>query len=141
MILFLYIHFIFFVWQATHEACSPAQLLQLLQPPRYPEIDASALAAQAHARVLVFVKTLSRAKCALREAASKETQERAVLQRNLVVGAAVSIALICIIVVVRNRRCGLLACAAAASAAAVAATALNIAEVPCNKGIACSFSK
>ena len=104
MIFFLCIHLIFFVWQATHEACSPAQLLQLLQPACYPEIDASALAAQAHARVLVFVKTVSRAKCALREAASEKKRERAVLQRNFVVGAAVSIALICIIVVVRNRR-------------------------------------
>ena len=104
MIFFLCIHFIFFVWQATHEACSPAQLLQLLQPACYPETDASALAAQAHARVLVFVKTVSRAKCALREAASEKKRERAVLQRNFVVGAAVSLALICIIVVVRNRR-------------------------------------
>ena len=85
MIFFLCIHFIFFVWQATHEACSPAQLLQLLQPACYPEIEASALAAQAHA-------------------ASEKKQERAVLQRNFVVGAAVSLALICIIVVVRNRR-------------------------------------
>ena len=104
MIFFLCIHFIFFVWQATHEACSPAQLLQLLQPACYPETDASALAAQAHARVLIFVKTLSRAKCALREAASEKQQQRAVLQRTLAVGAAVSLALICIIVVVRNRR-------------------------------------
>ena len=104
MIFFLCIHFICFVWQAAHEACSPAQLLQLLQPACYPETDASALAAQAHARVLIFVKTLSRAKCAVREAASEKQPERAVLQRNFVVGAAVSIALICIIVVVRNRR-------------------------------------
>jgi hypothetical protein len=104
MIFFLCIHFIYFVWQATHEACSPAQLLQLLQPACYPEIEASAVAAQAHARVLVFVKTVSRAKCALREAASEKKRERAVLQRNFVVGAVVSLALICIIVVVRNRR-------------------------------------
>ena len=104
MIFFMCIHFICFVWQATHEACSPAQLLQLLQPACYPEIDASALAAQAHARVLIFVKTLSRAKCALREAASEKQRERAVLQRNFAVGAAVSIALIGIIVVLRNRR-------------------------------------
>ena len=121
--------FISFVLQAAREACSPAQLLQLLQPACYPEIEAAALAAQAHARVLIFVKslsrakcfvreavsktharvlifvkTLSRARCALREAASKKQQERAVLQRNFVVGAAVSLALICIIVVVRNRR-------------------------------------
>ena len=93
-----------FVLQAAREACSPAQLLQLLQPACYPEIEAAALAAQAHARVLIFVKTLSRARCALREGASKKQQERAVLQRNFVVGAAVSLALICIIVVVRNRR-------------------------------------
>ncbi len=92
------------MWQATHEACSPAQLLQLLQPPCYPETDASAIAAQAHSRVLIFVKTLSRAKCALREAASEKEQERAVLRRNIAVGATVSLALIGIIVVVRNRR-------------------------------------
>jgi hypothetical protein len=104
MIFFMCIHFICFVWQAAHEACSPAQLLQLLQPACYPETDASALAAQAHARVLIFVKTLSRAKCAVREAASEKQRERAVLQRNFVVGAAVSLALIGIIVVVRNRR-------------------------------------
>ena len=104
MIFFLCIHFIFFVWQATHEACSPAQLLQLLQPACYPETDASALAAQAHARVLIFVKTLSWAKCAQREAASKKEQERTVLQRNFAVGVALSLALIGIIVVVRNRR-------------------------------------
>ena len=103
MIFFLCMHFYSLVWQATHEACSPAQLLQLLQPACYPEIDASALAAQAHARVLIFVRTLSRAKCALREAASKKTQERAVLRRNFAVGAVVGLALICI-VVVRNRR-------------------------------------
>jgi hypothetical protein len=93
-----------FVLQAAREACSPAQLLQLLQPACYPEIEASALAAQAHARVLILVKTLSRAKWALREAASKKMRERAVLQRSFVVGAAVSLTLICIIVVVRNRR-------------------------------------
>ncbi len=104
MSFFLCIHFICFVWQATREACSPAQLLQLLQPACYPETDASALAAQAHAHVLVFVKTVSRAKCAVREAASEIKRERAVLQRNFAVGAALSLALICIIVVVRNRR-------------------------------------
>ncbi len=104
MILFLCMHFHSLVWQATHEACSPAQLLQLLQPDCYPDIDASALAAQAHARVLIFVKTLSRAKCALREEASEKQQQRAVLQRTLAVGAAVSLALICIVVVARNRR-------------------------------------
>jgi hypothetical protein len=85
MIFFLCMHFYSLVWQATHEACSPAQLLQLLQPACYPETDASALAAQALA-------------------ASEKEQERAVLQRNFAVGAAVSLALICIIVVVRNRR-------------------------------------
>ncbi len=85
MIFFLCMHFYSFVWQATHEVCSPAQLLQLLQPTCYPEIDASALAAQVHA-------------------ASEKQQERAVLQRNFAVGAAVSIALIGIIVVLRNRR-------------------------------------
>ena len=78
-------HFYSLVWQATHEACSPAQLLQLLQPACYPETDASALAAQAHA-------------------ASEKQRERAALQRNFAVGAAVSLALIGIIVVVRNRR-------------------------------------
>ena len=104
MIFFLSARFYGLVRQATHEACSPAQLLQLLQPACYPETDASALAAQAHARVLIFVRTLSRAKCALREAASEKQRERAVLQRNFAVGAAVSLALICIIVVVRNRR-------------------------------------
>ena len=81
MIFFLCMHFYSLVWQATHEACSPAQLLQLLQPACYPETDASALAAQ-----------------------SEKEQERAVLQRNFAVGAAVSLALICIIVVMRNRR-------------------------------------
>ena len=129
MIFFLSARFYGLVWQATHEACSPAQLLQLLQPACYPETDASALAAQAHARVLIFVKTLSRAKCvvreavsktharvlifvktlsrakcALREAASEKQRERAALQRNFAIGAAVSLALIGIIVVVRNRR-------------------------------------
>ena len=104
MIFFLCARFYGLVWQATHEACSPAQLLQLLQPACYPETDASALAAQAHARVLIFVKTLSKAKCAVREAASEKQRERAVLQRNFAVGAAVSLALIGIIVVVRNRR-------------------------------------
>jgi hypothetical protein len=117
MIFFLCVRFYSLVWQATYEACSPAQLLQLLQPACYLETDASALAAQAHARVLIFVRTLTRAKCALREAASEKLQngkerkaasqkqqERAVLQRNIAVGAAVSLALICIIVAVRNRR-------------------------------------
>ena len=85
MIFFLCMHFYSLVWQATHEACSPAQLLQLLQPACYPETDASALAAQAHA-------------------ASEKQRERAALQRNFAVGAAVSLALIGIIVVVRNRR-------------------------------------
>ena len=85
MIFFLCMHFYSLVWQATHEACSPAQLLQLLQPACYPETDASALAAQALA-------------------VSEKERERAVLQRNFAVGAAVSLALICIIVVVRNRR-------------------------------------
>ena len=85
MIFFLCMHFYSLVWQATHEACSPAQLLQLLQPACYPETDASALAAQAHA-------------------AFEKQRERAALQRNFAVGAAVSLALIGIIVVVRNRR-------------------------------------
>ena len=104
MFLFLCMHLYSLVWQATHEACSPAQLLQLLQPACYPETDASALAAQAHGRVLIFVRTLSRAKCALREAASEKQQERAVLQRNFAVGSAVGLVLICFIVVVRKRR-------------------------------------
>ena len=85
MIFFLCARFYGLVRQATHEACSPAQLLQLLQPACYPETDASALAAQAHA-------------------ASEKQRERAALQRNFAVGAAVSLALIGIIVVVRNRR-------------------------------------
>ena len=85
MIFFLCARFYGLVWQATHEACSPAQLLQLLQPACYPETDASALAAQAHA-------------------ASEKQRERAALQRNFAVGTAVSLALIGIIVVVRNRR-------------------------------------
>ena len=51
--------------QATRETCSPVQLQQLLQHDLYPENDAAALAAQACARVLIFVKTVSRAKAAL----------------------------------------------------------------------------
>jgi hypothetical protein len=41
-------------------------LLQLLQPDLYPEDDAAALAAYARAQVLIFVKTVSRAKAAVK---------------------------------------------------------------------------
>jgi hypothetical protein len=77
------------------------QLLQLLQPDLYPEDDAAALAAQARARVLIFVKTVSRAKAA---AKYRDEQARAALQRNLVIGGALGAALVCIFVVWKRRQ-------------------------------------
>ena len=86
--------------QAGREACSPAQLLQLLHQDWYPEEEAVALAAQARARVLIFVKTLT----STRAAKSREEHARAVLQRNLVIGGALGVALICIVVVLKRRQ-------------------------------------
>ena len=43
-------------------ACSPVDLLQLLQPAVYPESEAVPVAAQARARVLIYLKTLTRAR-------------------------------------------------------------------------------
>ncbi len=51
--------------QATRETCSRVQLQQLLQHDLYPEDNAAALAAQARG-VLIFVKTVSRAKAAVK---------------------------------------------------------------------------
>ncbi len=81
------------------------QLQQLLQPDLYPEDDAAALATQARARVLIFVKTVSRAKAAVkcRDDQARADQARA-LQRNLVIGGALGAALICIFVVWQRRR-------------------------------------
>ena len=80
------------------------QLQQLLQPDLYPEDDAAALATQARARVLIFVKTVSRAKAAVkcRDDQARADQARA-LQRNLVIGGALGIALVCIVVLCRRR--------------------------------------
>ena len=106
--------------QATRETCSPVQLQQLLQHDLYPEDDAAALAAQARARVLIFVKTVSRAKAAIkcRDDQAREDQARAdqaredqaradqarALQRNLVIGGALGAALVCIFVVWKRRQ-------------------------------------
>ena len=65
--------------QATREACSPVQLQQLLQPDLYPDNHASVLRAKAEKEL-------------------KEQQRRVTLQRNLVIGAALGIALVCIVV-------------------------------------------
>ncbi len=105
------------MWQATREACSPVQLQQLLQPDLYPDNDASVLATAACARVFIFVKMLSRAKAekelkehlvkmlsrAKAEKELKEQQRRETLQRNLVIGGALGIALVCIVVLCRRR--------------------------------------
>jgi hypothetical protein len=88
------------MWQATREACSPVQLQQLLQPDLYPDNDASVLATAACARVFIFVKMLSRAKA---EKELKEQQRRETLQRNMVIGGALGIALVCIVVLCRRR--------------------------------------
>ena len=96
--------------QATRETCSPVQLQQLLQHDLYPEDDAAALAAQARARVLIFVKTVSRAKVAIkcRDDQAREDQARAdqarALQRNLVIGGVLGAALVCIFVVLKRRQ-------------------------------------
>jgi len=73
------------VLQAGREACSPVQLLQLLHQDWYPEEEAAALAAHAAAK-------------------SREEHARAVLQRNLVIGGALGVALICIVVVLKRRQ-------------------------------------
>jgi hypothetical protein len=64
--------FVHHIWQAIPAACSPVDLLQLLQPGTYPESDAATVAAQARARVLIYLRTLTRARidvAALRVAA------------------------------------------------------------------------
>ena len=86
--------------QATRETCSPVQLQQLLQHDVYLEDDAAALAAQARARVLIFVKMVSRAKAAVK---CRDDQARA-LQRNLVIGGVLGAALVCIFVVWKRRQ-------------------------------------
>jgi hypothetical protein len=115
--------------QATRETCSRVQLQQLLQHDLYPEDDAAVLAAQARgvlifvktvsrakavvkcrddqarARVLIFVKTVSRAKVAVK---CRDDQARAdhlrTLQRNLVIGGALGATLVCIFVVWKRRQ-------------------------------------
>ena len=54
--------FVHCVWQAMPVASSPVDLLQLLQPAVYPESDAATVAAQARARVLIYLRTLTRAR-------------------------------------------------------------------------------
>ena len=54
--------FVHHIWQAIPAACSPVDLLQLLQPDTYPESEAVPVAAQARARVLIYLKTLTRAR-------------------------------------------------------------------------------
>ena len=54
--------FVHCVWQAMPVACSPVDLLQLLQPAVYPESDSATLADQARARVLIYLRTLTRAR-------------------------------------------------------------------------------
>jgi hypothetical protein len=76
-------------------------LLQLLQPDLYPEDDAAALAAYARAQVLIFVKTVSRAKAAVKY---RDERARAALQRNIVIGGAVGAALVCVFVVWKRRQ-------------------------------------
>jgi hypothetical protein len=101
--------------QATRETCSPVQLQQLLHHDVYPEDDAAALAAQARARVLIFVKTVSRAKAAVkcRDDQARADQARAdqaradqarALQRNLFIGGVLGAALLCIFVVWKRRQ-------------------------------------
>jgi hypothetical protein len=87
--------------QATRDACSPVQLLQLLQPDLYTEDDAAALAVQARARVLIFVKTVSKAKAATKY---RDEQARAAMQRNMVLGGALGAALVCIFVAWKRRQ-------------------------------------
>ena len=66
--------------QATREDCPPAQLLQLLLPEMYPEDAASELAAEARAK-----------------------EQRAMMQRNWIIGGAVGAALVCVIVLWKRR--------------------------------------
>jgi hypothetical protein len=54
--------FVYCVWQAMPVACSPVHLLQLLRPAVYPESDAATVAAQARASVLIYLRTLTRAR-------------------------------------------------------------------------------
>lgn len=74
--------------QATREDCPPAQLLQLLLPEMYPEDAASELAAEASS-VLA--------------AEARAKQQRAMMQRNWIIGGAVGAALVCVIVLWKRR--------------------------------------
>ena len=74
--------------QATREDCPPAQLLQLLLPKMYPEDAASELAAEASSVLAA-------------EARAKE--QRAMMQRNWIIGGAVGAALVCVIVLWKRR--------------------------------------
>lgn len=74
--------------QATREDCPPAQLLQLLLPEMYPEDAASELAAEASSVLAA-------------EARAKE--QRAMMQRNWIIGGAVGAALVCVIVLWKRR--------------------------------------
>lgn len=74
--------------QATREDCPPAQLLQLLLPEMYPEDAASELAAEASSVLAA-------------EARAKE--QRALMQRNWIIGGAVGAALVCVIVLWKRR--------------------------------------
>ena len=74
--------------QATREDCPPAQLLQLLLPEMYPEDAASELAAEASSVLAA-------------EARAKE--QRALMQRNWIIGGAVGAAVLCVIVLWKRR--------------------------------------
>jgi len=74
--------------QATREDCPPAQLLQLLLPEMYPEDAASELAAEASSVLAA-------------EARAKE--QRAMMQRNWIIGGAVGASLVCVIVLWKRR--------------------------------------
>jgi hypothetical protein len=63
-------------------ACSPVKQLQLMRPDLYPDIDTTSLAAQAHVQ---------------------RRQERAALLHRLAAGAAVGIAMLCIVLARRRR--------------------------------------
>ncbi len=69
--------------QARSEECSPVQLLQLLQPDLYPEADAASIVAQAHARVMILLKTVTRVR---RDAAARASSSLFSLLRRI--GAA-----------------------------------------------------
>ena len=71
------------VSQACSEICSPAQLLQLLQPELYPDADAR-LVAQAHSRMFILVKTVTRVR--INAAASRASSVPLPLLRRI--GAA-----------------------------------------------------